>query len=819
MRRCLLQAMVWGCRANENNFSDTLKHELNSIKSLLNSNYNGSRENISRYNRQLDSEVETRFHITKNTIIRTGESRILGAKYINESILPNNHECLTWCLETPNCNAVVYEEKTLLSCYMFDCGAPSSYLCKFTPHDHFISSILKITQHSYDLHQWKNQVKHEKELADLQITDTHATSSLSIVDQNTEVVTSPTSVKPYNSTKPTSKCHHYQFQCINNSECIAIYNVCDGIPQCPDGSDESVDLKCHMKEFKDTMAKTQDPLDSPHATVTKLGSMNIRPNRPPSSPPIRVPQNEHVSQVIKKPKVPFNKADSIHTDSSKTIWPDRLPNGHPNRVPDGQPDRIPDGRPDRIPDGRPDRIPDRRPDRIPDGRPDRIPDGRPDRIPEGRPDRIPDGQLDRIPDRRLDRIPDGRLDRIPDGQLDRIPDGRPDILSDGRPNRISDGRPDRIPDVQPDRITDEQSDRIPDGQSDRIPDHQPSKNDYYHNDANDPHVQSLNRWSNDYDQYPSHSVSLDQPYNSYDGNYQRGDDQYLSNALSPEYDGVKSYANYRQEDIPYWANQDAAQDNTYPVEEFPQTAMHTLNKPNYPDKESLYTQQLTRTASQYPESKRPVIHKAMDVLPPVHQNRVSDMEEYKSRRYPMQRQPPYMAYEEAIEKQLSNYPVMKQKHYNPSQTADDSVYSNDDLIRASLVNQLPIEFDRPHHMYQYEKHAEEAPAAHTKNNNKDAKVITMDTPTSTVKPTKPPPKSIQKTVLDFKMSVTELHQASRTHSQETNSAILALVMGLTIFALLFVFLGCRIKTIKKRMSRKGRALAHDADYLVNGMYL
>lgn len=40
------------------------------------------------------------------------------------------------------------------------------------------------------------------------------------------------------------KCSRYQFECRSNSECIAIYNACDGIPQCSDGSDEAPELGC-----------------------------------------------------------------------------------------------------------------------------------------------------------------------------------------------------------------------------------------------------------------------------------------------------------------------------------------------------------------------------------------------------------------------------------------------------------------------------------------------------------------------------------------------------------------------------------------------
>lgn len=53
------------------------------------------------------------------------------------------------------------------------------------------------------------------------------------------------------------KCKHYQFECRNDSECIAIYNVCDGITQCSDGSDEALDLQCHRSRFN---AQTPSPL-------------------------------------------------------------------------------------------------------------------------------------------------------------------------------------------------------------------------------------------------------------------------------------------------------------------------------------------------------------------------------------------------------------------------------------------------------------------------------------------------------------------------------------------------------------------------------
>lgn len=55
--------------------------------------------------------VLDKFNVNTNTIIRTHDSRALGAKYLNESELPSNEDCLYWCWQTSPCNLAVYEEK------------------------------------------------------------------------------------------------------------------------------------------------------------------------------------------------------------------------------------------------------------------------------------------------------------------------------------------------------------------------------------------------------------------------------------------------------------------------------------------------------------------------------------------------------------------------------------------------------------------------------------------------------------------------------------------------------------------------------------
>jgi hypothetical protein len=69
------------------------------------------------------------------------------------------------------------------------------------------------------------------------------------------------------------------------------------------------------------------------------------------------------------------------------------------------------------------------------------------------------------------------------------------------------------------------------------------------------------------------------------------------------------------------------------------------------------------------------------------------------------------------------------------------------------------------------------------------------------------------------VAVSYMHDSSQQSGRETNSAVIALSLGLLVTALLIVLVGCRMKSFKRKIARRGRTLAHDADYLVNGMYL
>lgn len=61
-----------------------------------------------------DIDVQTcieNFGIHTDKIIRTQDSRNMGAKYLNEIDLGSREECLRLCCETDTCDVFVYEEK------------------------------------------------------------------------------------------------------------------------------------------------------------------------------------------------------------------------------------------------------------------------------------------------------------------------------------------------------------------------------------------------------------------------------------------------------------------------------------------------------------------------------------------------------------------------------------------------------------------------------------------------------------------------------------------------------------------------------------
>lgn len=62
-------------------------------------------------------------------------------------------------------------------------------------------------------------------------------------------------------------------------------------------------------------------------------------------------------------------------------------------------------------------------------------------------------------------------------------------------------------------------------------------------------------------------------------------------------------------------------------------------------------------------------------------------------------------------------------------------------------------------------------------------------------------------------------ESSVVDAISSQGAVVALALGLAITAILLIFVGCRLRNMKRRL-RKGRPMnSNEADYLINGMYL
>lgn len=62
--------------------------------------------------RELDpGACASRFDVQRDKIIRTEESRDMGARYLSELDVGARAECLRLCCETDACDVFVYEEK------------------------------------------------------------------------------------------------------------------------------------------------------------------------------------------------------------------------------------------------------------------------------------------------------------------------------------------------------------------------------------------------------------------------------------------------------------------------------------------------------------------------------------------------------------------------------------------------------------------------------------------------------------------------------------------------------------------------------------
>ncbi|GAB0098372.1 uncharacterized protein DMENIID0001_140940 [Sergentomyia squamirostris] len=197
-----------------------------------------------------------RFDVHSDTIIRTKESLKLKAVFLDESEVGSSQECANFCCDTENCDVFIFEEKVKGTCFLFQCGPPEDFRCKFTRHANYTSAVMSpmrppeqqtsppvVQQHSMMQQPPAPPVgmsQHEMELVSLKGGGKGSRGDDISSGNSTRGKVETTTIK-------NTGCSRFQFAC-HSGECLAVYNACDGIPQCEDGSDEGPECPAGQKQ-------------------------------------------------------------------------------------------------------------------------------------------------------------------------------------------------------------------------------------------------------------------------------------------------------------------------------------------------------------------------------------------------------------------------------------------------------------------------------------------------------------------------------------------------------------------------------------------
>ncbi|XP_063532360.1 uncharacterized protein LOC134742993 [Cydia strobilella] len=278
-----------------------------------------------------------RFDVQRDKIIRTEESREMGARYLAELDVGARQECLRLCCETDACDVFVYEEKSPGSCYLFACGPPEDFRCKFTAHGNFSSGVLAVARRRAEQQDRALLEQHERALASLRASTTASTttSATTLPPPPPPPPTPP----PAPQLPPPRRCSRYQFECHTGGECIAVYNACDGVPQCADGSDEAPELGCPAPPTRAPTPAPPTQIQDISVEVGGEGAAGERwPHRLAQAQPHRYSTNEvggshifsHKGGLLQQPR---DEAPAPPFYEPQPAWP-RAPWPQPQNVMD-----------------------------------------------------------------------------------------------------------------------------------------------------------------------------------------------------------------------------------------------------------------------------------------------------------------------------------------------------------------------------------------------------------------------------------------------------------------------------------------------------
>ncbi|KAI8125754.1 hypothetical protein FF38_07631 [Lucilia cuprina] len=315
---------------------------------------NKNNDETHRLTKRMDLEsCLGQFDVHKNTIIRTGESQAIGGKYLQGIELETMEECQRLCCETDSCDVYIFESKKDGYCYLFECGTPENFHCKFTRHANYTSAVLtpvlrpvnevttarpppathlahsitsNISQQEWELSNLKMKPEVKEKTNDLPLSEGGAMNSLNTNNKKSLAGVEAGLIQKVNT---SVQCGRFQFAC-HSGECIAVYNACDGIPQCEDGSDEGPECSGANNNMNTNVKTLQDTV-----VANKVMTASSISQYPASSLAQQTPQQQLQSMQQQHSQSPaiIPSVGLVNNREDPNVWESRkIVSGSPTQV-------------------------------------------------------------------------------------------------------------------------------------------------------------------------------------------------------------------------------------------------------------------------------------------------------------------------------------------------------------------------------------------------------------------------------------------------------------------------------------------------------
>nr|CAH8839656.1 unnamed protein product [Trichobilharzia regenti] len=253
------------------------------------------------------------FQFKPNRVILTQKSISAGAKFIKKLRVSSFKECYFVCCNTNECSTAIFDSKVTQSCFLFDCRPPAQ--CFYSSHSNY--DIIYLEETSVNQSLKKKVGLNQPCDSDNLCEDAKTVCSVGVC-----VCQSGWIAKKGSCVQSVCKSPELQFQCDDSSACVAIYDKCNGIVECPDGSDE---LSCPSRLDKRNETKASSsfsstssvsPVMSHNHKLSELDEITLSKSQPNES--YQLPFERFHSLSQKLPSTTSSRRSTTVTAPSKT---------------------------------------------------------------------------------------------------------------------------------------------------------------------------------------------------------------------------------------------------------------------------------------------------------------------------------------------------------------------------------------------------------------------------------------------------------------------------------------------------------------------